>query len=158
MPTSGFAETIALEVPASYAFAFLADPSTAAVIDPAVIEYRPDTTPMGAGTKNRIRFRMFGIPITATSEVTEWVPGTRMAMESIRPSRPVRVKAVHEFAPDGDRCTYTWSMEFSPVGVLGVPATRIMQRFMRTNAVRQQVRLREEVRRRWSDEERDQLS
>jgi hypothetical protein len=47
-----------LDVPARYAFDFLADPGTATVIDPAIREYRPDSLPMRLGTRNVIRMRM----------------------------------------------------------------------------------------------------
>jgi hypothetical protein len=64
-----------LEVPAHYAFNFLADPATAKVIDPAILEYRPDPLPMRLGTRNAIRLRMWGVPLRATSIVQEWQPG-----------------------------------------------------------------------------------
>lgn len=145
-----FAETIELAVPADYAFEFLADPATATVIDPAVLEYRPDTAPMAKGTRNHIRFRMWGLPITMTSLVTDWIPGRRMVMENVKPSRPVRAVATHSFAETGAGCAYTWQMEFVPVGVLGSLAARTFRGFMRKNALAQQVRFKAEVERRWA--------
>ena len=59
--------SIDIDVPAAVAFAFLADPSTARIIDPAVRSYEPDELPMREGTRNTIRFRMWGLPVTATS-------------------------------------------------------------------------------------------
>ena len=112
------------DVPAEYAFAFLADPSTAPVIDPAVREYRPDSLPMRHGTRNLIRFRMWGIPVRVTSVVREWEQGRRMVMENVKPSWPVRAVATHSFAPDGEACTYTWAMEFRCSGPIGAVVGR----------------------------------
>jgi hypothetical protein len=144
------AERTELDVPAGYAFDFLADPSTATVIDPAIREYRPDTLPMRSGTRNVIRMRMWGLPVRAVSVVKEWEPGARMVMENERPSWPVRVVATHRFEPAGtDRCAYTWAIDLHPVGPLGRVAARLLGRFLRANAAAQQVRLKAEVERRW---------
>lgn len=145
----GFSETVPLGVPAEYAFAFLADPSTAHVIDPAVREYTPDSLPMRQGTRNLIRFRMWGIPLRVTSVVKEWDIGRRMVMENVKPSWPVRAVATHSFVPDGDACTYTWAMEFHGSGPLGTIVGRTFGRFMHANAKAQQRLFREEVERRF---------
>jgi hypothetical protein len=148
----GFAESTRLDVPADYAFAFLADPSTANVIDPAVREYKPDSLPMRQGTRNLIRFRMWGIPMRIISVVREWEPGRRMVMENVKPSWPVRAVATHSFAPDGESCTYTWAMEFRSSGPLGALIGRVFARFMHSNAKAQQRLFQQEVERRFRDE------
>jgi len=149
--TTRVAESVDLEVPGHYAFEFLADPSTARIIDPAVREYRPASVPMQEGTRTDIRFRMWGLPVRAVSVVKQWEPGMRMVMESERPSRPVRAIASHRFEPAGrDRCTYTWEIELVPAGLLGSIAAWIFGRFMRANAAAQQARFKAEVERRWS--------
>ena len=53
------------ELPASVevAFATLADPSTAHVIDPAVRRYEPDAFPMAVGTRIRIAMTVFHLPL-----------------------------------------------------------------------------------------------
>ena len=145
----GFAEHIRLPVPAAFAFDFLADPATAPVIDPAVREYRPDELPMRVGTRNLIRFRMWGLPVRAVSVVREWEPGRRMVMEGIEPTRPIRALATHTFEPDGDGCTYTWAMTFEAIGLVGRALGPRFARFMHQNAKAQQVRFRDEVGRRW---------
>ena len=109
-------ERCRLPVPAPFAFAFLADPSTAPVIDPAVREYRPDHLPMAVGTRNLIRLRMWGIPLRVVSVVRDWEEGHRMVMENVKPRRPVTVTATHIFEPDGDACSYTWAMGSRPTG------------------------------------------
>lgn len=144
-----FDETIEMAVPPQFAFDFLADPSTATVIDPAVREYRPDTDPMALGTRNHIRFKMWGLPVTVTSLVTEWEPGRRMMMENVRPSRPTRAIATHAFEPAGSGCRYTWSMEMQPTGLGGGVVARLFCRFMRNNARAQQIRFKAEVERRY---------
>ena len=149
---TGFAETTTLRVPASYAFAFLADPSTARVIDPAIREYRPDRLPMGEGTRTLVRFRMWGIPVRAVSEVRVWEEGRRMVMENVKPAGPVRVIATHSFVPDGDSCRYTWAIELRPTGPLGRLVGPRFSRFMHANAKAQQDRLKHEVERRLRDE------
>ena len=146
-------ERVDLDVPSTYAFDFLADPSTATVIDPAIREYRPDSLPMRLGTRNVIRMRMWGLPVRAVSVVKTWEPGVRMVMENERPSRPVRVVATHRFdAAGADRCAYTWAIDLHPVGPLGPVAARVLGRFMGANAKAQQVRLKAEVERRWRAE------
>jgi hypothetical protein len=83
-----FSQSIAIRSSPADAFAYLADPSTAPVVDPAVIFYEPDTTPMAVGTRNKIRFRMFGMRLTMYSQVKEWEPGRRMVIESSSPRGP----------------------------------------------------------------------
>lgn len=157
MPRPGFSESTRLDVPAEYAFAFLADPSTASVIDPAVREYKPDSLPMREGTRNRIRFKMWGVPVRATSVVREWEEGRRMVMENVKPSWPVRATATHAFAADGDgdACTYTWAMEFRSPGPVSGLLGRVFARFMQSNARAQQRLFKEEVERRFRREHQD---
>jgi hypothetical protein len=146
----GFSVSSGFGVPAGYAFEFLADPSTATVIDPAVREYTPDSLPMGLGTRNRIRFRLWGLPVRAESVVRVWEPGHLMVMANERPARPVRVVATHRFEPDGaDRCTYTWQVDFEPTALLGGLAARLLCRGMRANAAAQQERFKVEVEHCW---------
>jgi hypothetical protein len=145
-----FDESIEMAVPPQFAFDFLADPSTAAVIDPAVVEYRPDTDPMALGTRNYIRFKMWGLPLTVTSLVTEWEPGSRMILENVKPSRPTRAIATHSFDTTGSGCRYTWSMEMVRTGLGGGLLARLFCRFMQKNAQAQQVRFKAEVERRYA--------
>jgi ligand-binding SRPBCC domain-containing protein len=154
VPPPSFSESTQLDVPADYAFAFLADPSTAHVIDPAVREYTPDSLPMRQGTRNLIRFRMWGVPLRVVSVVKEWQQGRRMVMENVEPSWPVRAIATHSFAPDGEACTYTWAMEFRSSGPLGAIIGHVFARFMHSNAKAQQRLFQEEVERRFHDEHR----
>ncbi|MFP5579828.1 MAG: SRPBCC family protein [Acidimicrobiia bacterium] len=144
-----FDEFIEMDVPGQVAFDFLADPSTAAIIDPAVLEYRPNTDPMALGTRNEIRFKMWGVPLNVTSVVTEWEPGRRMMLENVKPSRPTRAIATHAFEPTGSGCRYTWSMEMVPTGPGGRLLGRLFCRFMQKNAQAQKVLFKNEVERRY---------
>jgi hypothetical protein len=147
----GLAKSVELGVPAGYAFDFLADPSTATVIDPAIREYTPDTSPMGVGTRNRIRFRVWGIPVRAVSIVEAWEPGHLMMMVNERPRRPVQLRATHRFDAIGpERCRYTWQLDFVPTMPLGSLPARLLRRAMRANVAAQQHCFKAEVERRWS--------
>ena len=53
----GFSTTIVIEVPPATVFGFLADPSTASVIDPAVVRYEPEGGTMGLGIRNHIHLQ-----------------------------------------------------------------------------------------------------
>ena len=99
---TGFSTTVRIRVPPSQVFWFLADPSTASVIDPAVVSYAPDGGTMGLGVQNQMRLRVLGIPVKLTSVTTAWEPGERMEFRSVRPSRPVVALANHRFEPWGD--------------------------------------------------------
>ena len=144
-----FSEMITLRVPPEYAFDFLADPSTAPIIDPAVIAYRPDDLPMRQGVRVKIRMRAWGLPTTIESVVAEWVPGRRMVMQGVRPSRPMTVTATHTFDTSTEGCTYNWAMTFEPNAPLGRFVVTPSCRFMRRNAQRQQQRFKTHVEARW---------
>jgi hypothetical protein len=149
---ASFSEVIAIDVPPEYVFDFLADPSTAPIIDPAVIEYRPDVLPMREGVHVQTRMRAWGVPTTIESVVTEWEPGRRMAMDGVRPRRPMNVSATHTFEPSPEGCLYTWSMTFEPNVPLGRLAAVLSCRFMHRNATRQQQRVKAHVEARWQAE------
>jgi hypothetical protein len=138
-----FSESIVIKVPREKAFAYLADPATAHIIDPAVISYVPDSLPMRPGVRNTIRVRMFGIRMTMVSEVREWEEGRRMVMESVQPERPMRGIATHLFEPHPEGTRYTWSMEMTPNGFGGRLLCRFMSWFMRRNAAAQQARFKQ---------------
>ena len=137
-----FSESIVIRTTPEAAFAYLADPATAPIIDPAVISYEPDSLPMRAGTTNTIRARFFGVTATMVSRTLEWDEGRRMVLESIKPARPVRGRATHLFEPHPDGVRYTWSMEMTPVGPGSRIAARLMTVLMRRNARQQQARFK----------------
>jgi hypothetical protein len=150
--SASFSESITLRVPPPYAFDFLADPSTASIIDPAVIEYQPDELPMRQGVRVKIRMRAWGVPTRIESVVAEWVPGRRMVMQGVRPTRPMTVTATHTFDSSTEGCTYNWAMTFEPNAPLGRFVITPSCRFMRRNAQRQQQRFKTHVESRWQAE------
>ena len=149
MTTARAIASTTIKAPPTFVFDFLADPTTAPLIDPAIREYRPDQLPMRVGTRNLIRMRIWGLPVRAESLVTEWVAGRRMVMEGVKPKHPVKVSAVHTFEDDGDDCRYTWTMEVEATGLLGRLIARRFASFLQSNADAQQHLLRAEVERRW---------
>ena len=118
-------------------FWFLADPSTASVIDPAVRSYEPEGGTMGLGVRNHIRVKILGIPVKLMSETIEWKPGSRMGFRSIKPRRPVIGVATHLFEPCPEGTLYTWSMDFVPTGVGGRLVAGLSAALLGRNAVAQ---------------------
>ncbi len=118
-------------------FWFLADPSTASVIDPAVRSYEPEGGTMGLGVRNHIRMKMLGVPVKLMSETIEWEPGRRMGFRSIKPRRPVIGVATHLFEPCPEGTLYTWSMDFVPTGVGGRLVAGFSAALLGRNAIAQ---------------------
>lgn len=139
----GFSESIVMRTSPATAFAYLGDPATATTVDPAVISYEPDSTPMRAGTKSRVRARLGGIPITMTTQVKAWEERRRMVIETISPSRPFKATATHLFDAHPDGTLYLWSMEFVPNLPGGGLAARLASRLMRRAVRAQQKRFKE---------------
>lgn len=139
---TAFSVTTRIRVPPDRVFWFLADPSTASVIDPAVVSYEPEGGTMGLGVRNHIRMRMLGIPVTLTSETIEWDPGRRMGFRSINPRRPVIAVATHVFEPCPEGTVYTWSMDFLPTGVGGRLTAAVSAALLGRNAIAQGERVR----------------
>jgi hypothetical protein len=137
-----FSMTTLIRATPDQVFWFLADPSTAAVIDPAVVSYEPEGGTMGVGIRNHIRTRMLGIPLSLVSETTGWEPGERMAFRSIEPGRPAIGLATHRFEACSEGTSYTWSMDFVPTGVGGRLAAVVAARTLERNAIAQQERVR----------------
>jgi hypothetical protein len=137
-----FSESIIINGTPDVAFAYLADPATAGVIDPAVRSYEPDSLPLRAGTTNTIRVRMYGVPMTMTSRTLEWEGGRRMVFASVKPARPFVATATHLFEHHPEGTLYTWSMNMTPNGPGGRLLSRLMTVVMRRNARRQQARFK----------------
>lgn len=140
--TTGFAVTTLIRATPAQVFWFIADPATAPIIDPAVISYEPIGGTMGLGVRNRIRTKLFGIPVTLTSETIEWEPAERMSFRSIRPGRPAVGVATHRFEACPEGTLYRWSMEFVPTAVGGRIAAAVSAPTFERNAVAQQERVR----------------
>jgi hypothetical protein len=137
-----FSVTTSIQATPAQVFWFLADPSTASVIDPAVVSYEPEGGTMGMGVWNHIRMKMLGIPLKLTSETIEWEPGRRMAFRSIKPGRPAIGVATHLFEAGREGTVYTWSMDFLPTGFGGRVMAGLGAALFERNAVAQQARVR----------------
>lgn len=139
---TAFSVTTRIRATPARVFWFLADPSTAPVIDPMVVSYEPEGGTMGLGVNNHIRFKMLGIPVKMTSETIEWEPGTRMGFRSIKPGRPVIGVATHLFEPCPEGTLYTWSMDFVPTGIGGRVIAGLSAALLGRNAIAQAERVR----------------
>lgn len=102
---------------------------------------------MRVGTRNKVRFRMFGLRMTMCSEVLEWDVGRRMVIQSIKPRRPVVGIATHSFEPHEEGTLYTWAMEVQPTMPGGFLFAWLFSRFMRGAARKQQRRFKEIMKR-----------
>jgi hypothetical protein len=142
---TAFSVTTRIQATPARVFWFLADPSTASVIDPAVVSYEPQGGTMGLGVRNHIRMKLLGIPVKLTSETIEWDPGRRMGFRSIEPGRPVVGVATHVFEPCPEGTLYTWSMEFLPTGVGGRVMAPFSAALLGRNAITQGERVRRVV-------------
>ena len=137
-----FTVTTQIRATPAQVFWFLADPSTASVIDPAVVTYEPDGGTMGLGVTNRARLRMMGLPVTLTTETVTWEPGRAMGFRSVRPARPAIGVATHLFEECRDGTSYSWSMTFVPTSFGGRVVSRVAVGLFERNAVLQQERVR----------------
>lgn len=119
----------ALPKPPATVFAVVNSPETAPLIDPAVREWRPDTRPIGVGTRFAIRGRVGPIPIRGTSELVTWDPPTFAEFRSVAPTWPFRMTARHRFeAGDNGGTDYTWSVSFHEVNVIARPLIALASR------------------------------
>lgn len=142
---SAFTVTTTIRATPAEVFGFLADPSTAPVIDPVVVSYEPEGGTMGLGVRNHIRMKMLGIPVRSTSETVEWEPCRRMGFRSISPARPMVVVATHVFEPCPEGTSYTWSMDFVPTGFGGRVVAAVSAALLHRNAVAQGERVRRAI-------------
>ena len=74
---------------------------------------------MALGVRNTIRFRAFGIPMSAVSETIAWRRDELMQFRTLRPGSPFVTTATHSFDPDVLGTAYTWSMTFEPTVIGG---------------------------------------
>ncbi len=127
--TTTIDRTTRLASPRATVFAVVCSPETAPLIDPAVRQWRPDSRPIGVGTRFAIRGRLGRVPIRGTSEVAAWDPPTLAEFRSVAPTWPFRVTAQHRFAARADSGTdYTWSMAFHEVNVIARPLIALAAR------------------------------
>jgi ligand-binding SRPBCC domain-containing protein len=81
-------------------FSFFADPSNLEAITPGWLRFRILEAPeqLGCGSCLRYRLRLFGVPITWRTEITEWLPPRTFTDTQV--AGPYRLWVhVHRFAP-----------------------------------------------------------
>jgi hypothetical protein len=121
--------TTMLPSPPATVFAVVNSPETAALIDPAVREWRPNSRPIGVGTRFAIRGRLGAVPIRGTSEVAVWDPPTYSEFRSVAPTWPFRMTAQHRFAPhDAGGTAYTWTVSFHEMSIVARPLIAVASR------------------------------
>ena len=113
-PDFSFTETLFLRVPPEEAFEFVAEPANGPSFDPTIVAITTDPYPMRVGSINRVTARLFGIPVRALSRVVEFEPGCRMVVESVRPTWPARVRAIHRLEPVEGGTRYDYTVEYRP--------------------------------------------
>jgi hypothetical protein len=120
------ARTIDLPHPADRVFDAVNNPRIAPLIDPGVRRWQPDSEPIGVGTRFEIRGKLQWLPIRGKSVVEVWDPPRLAVYESVRPRRPISLRAVHRFEPLPDgRTRYSWENHIRHPGPLGRLVTRI---------------------------------
>ena len=124
--------TTVLPAPPANAFAAVNSPEIAPVIDPAVRMWKPDSDPIGVGTRFTIRGQLGIIPIRGTSETTTWNPPHLATYRSVSPTWPFRITAEHRFDPEGtNRTRYTWTITFHEANVVARPLIALAARLFR---------------------------
>lgn len=103
-------------------FAFFEDPNNLGKITPGGMGFKilkMDEPPMRPGFRIKYRIRVFGVPVTWVSKITEYEPGTRFVDDQVRgPYSFWRHEHTFEDHPEGtlmrDRVQYRL-----PFGILG---------------------------------------
>ena len=117
-----------LSHPIADVFVAVMSPEIAPLIDPAVKEWAPDRRPIGVGTRFRIRGRFQWLPIRATSEVVTWDPPRCAVFEAVKPTWPLRMRAVHELVDEGGTTRYRWSITVNHPSWVGRAAIRVLRK------------------------------
>lgn len=125
-------KTTVLPAPPAEAFAAVNSPEIAPVIDPAVRMWKPDSDPIGVGTRFTIRGQLGIIPIRGVSETTTWDPPHLATYRSVSPTWPFLMTAEHRFDPEGtDRTRYTWTITFHEANAVARPLIALAARLFR---------------------------
>lgn len=111
--------------PPELVFAAVMSPEIAPQIDPAVRKWEPDRRPIGVGTQFTIRGWFQWLPVRGVSRTTVWEPPLRGEFESVKPTRPISLQAVHAFERENDGTRYRWTVTFHHPYAIGRAATRL---------------------------------
>jgi len=123
-------EVILLHSPPERVFWFVLHPDNVPKYDPSFVYWRPEEYPPRLGTHNHMKTKIFGMSMTAVSKFVEWDPPRRAAVESVRPTWPVRLRVTHTYEPHdgGTRFTYVADIQ---TGTAGQPFGWLVERALR---------------------------
>jgi ligand-binding SRPBCC domain-containing protein len=104
-------EVIFLSPPPEQVFWFVLHPDNVPKYDPSFVYWKPEEYPPRVGTLNHMKVRMFGLSMTAVSEFVEWDPPTRVVVEAVRPTWPVRLRVAHTYEPHEGGTLFTYQAD-----------------------------------------------
>jgi hypothetical protein len=96
------------------AWAILADTPRMVDLDPLLISYEPENGAMEEGTLNRVRSRVGPFPATLTTRTEILEPPHRAVFVSVKPSKPVHVRAEDSLEEAADGCRYRVVLTVTP--------------------------------------------
>ena len=137
---------VVLPVSVEQAWAVLSDMPRMVALDPLIDRYEPEKGVIEAGTLNRVRSRVGPFParLVTRTEVVE--PPRRALFVSVRPSRPVRIRAKDTLEPADGGCRYRVTIAVTPtLPLLGAVFARAIICTMLARRRRFLERLRVEV-------------
>lgn len=128
------------------AFDYVTDPANQTTIQSNLIEFEADGPRLEKGSNASGVIRVAGRRIEWTSEVTEYHPGERLEMRSVR--SPMEFHITWQFEPEADGCRITFTNEVGSLGSffgkLADPiVTKMYSRDMRSNLENLKVLLEE---------------
>lgn len=135
MKPISFTEVLDLGATCEQLFDHMVNPETAPMVDPTIVEWRPDDYPPKVGTHNRLRGKFGPIKMRITSRFVECDPPHRMVIQGVSPPMSKWTTGIHDLEdiPGGMRYTYTVEMR-PPIGFRTI--SRVISRSMHRGVLR----------------------
>lgn len=127
-------------------WAMLSDTPRMVALDPLIDRYEPEHGVIEVGTLNRVCSRIgpFSARLVTRTEALE--PPRRATFVSVRPARPVRIRAEEALEPTEAGCRLRVTITATPtLPLLGSLSARTVSRMMLTQRHRLLERLRDEM-------------